>query len=166
MSKMTERKTCYVCGKRCPHLLETHHIVPRRHDGSDRSSNLVDVCPTCHRALEKIYDKSFYNILKKKFSGNGNQQDLDCTSSNVEIANAEKSEWRRNHDLRQEAWELLLEIEETYGDIYEPDALEKIVTNVDGVSTKERARKMIDYWKENGSIYSPPEASDGVLRIA
>ena len=64
MSDQTNRESCYICGEPVGHLLETHHIVPRRHGGSDNVENLVDLCPSCHQALEKIYDKRFYNRLK------------------------------------------------------------------------------------------------------
>jgi len=56
---MVER--CYFCDE--PECLENHHIVPRRHGGSDRLENLVTVCPTCHRKLEKLYGRRFYERL-------------------------------------------------------------------------------------------------------
>jgi len=56
------RQYCYFCGSEGP--IETHHIVPRRHDGSDDDSNLVDVCPTCHQRLERLYDKEFFRKLE------------------------------------------------------------------------------------------------------
>ena len=57
---MTDDK-CYFCNEtRC---LERHHIVPRRFNGSDNDENLVTVCPTCHRKLESLYDKKFYDDL-------------------------------------------------------------------------------------------------------
>jgi len=56
------RQYCYFCGSEGP--IETHHIVPRRHDGSDDDSNLVDVCPTCHQRLEHLYDEGFYRELE------------------------------------------------------------------------------------------------------
>lgn len=35
----------------CPprHLLDVHHVVPRAIGGSDVASNLIVLCPTCHR---------------------------------------------------------------------------------------------------------------------
>jgi len=58
-----ERETCYFCHEPDTHLLETHHIVPRRFDGSDDAENLVTVCPTCHERLERLYDNRFYAAL-------------------------------------------------------------------------------------------------------
>lgn len=57
------RGTCYLCGDDEEELLEKHHIVPRRHGGSDRDENLVRLCPTCHRKIENLYDYRFYNTL-------------------------------------------------------------------------------------------------------
>lgn len=53
---------CYFCGEGT-NVLETHHIVPQRHDGSDGTENLVDLCPTCHERLERLYNKRFYDAL-------------------------------------------------------------------------------------------------------
>lgn len=53
-------KGCHFCGQE---PTETHHIVPRRFDGTDADENLVDVCPTCHSKLESLYDKRFYDAL-------------------------------------------------------------------------------------------------------
>lgn len=55
------RQRCYFCGSEGP--IETHHIVPKRFDGSDNEENLVDLCPNCHRRLECIYDKRFYENM-------------------------------------------------------------------------------------------------------
>lgn len=59
----TGREDCYICGRGHADLLETHHIVPRRLGGGDHEDNLVDLCPTCHRALESLYDERFYRTL-------------------------------------------------------------------------------------------------------
>jgi len=56
-------ESCYFCREDGPAALETHHIVPRRHNGSDREKNLVTVCANCHRKLEALYDKRFYEVL-------------------------------------------------------------------------------------------------------
>jgi len=66
---MSERKTvtqhprqlCYFCGSEGP--IQTHHIVPQRYNGGDHNENLVDLCPTCHERLERLYNKSFYQAL-------------------------------------------------------------------------------------------------------
>jgi hypothetical protein len=53
--------SCHFCSETA--CLETHHIVPDRHGGSDKDGNLVDVCPTCHSKLESMYDARFYKSL-------------------------------------------------------------------------------------------------------
>lgn len=60
---MTAR-TCYMCGNKNGDVLERHHIVPRRFGGSDDDENLVDLCSNCHSAIEKLYNKRFYDALE------------------------------------------------------------------------------------------------------
>lgn len=57
---------CFFCDEL--EVLEEHHIVPQRFDGSDSDENLVTVCPTCHRKLESIYDARFYDEIGAKSS--------------------------------------------------------------------------------------------------
>jgi len=54
-------ESCHFCQE--SEVLERHHILPRRHGGDDSPENLVTVCPTCHRKLERLYAKSFYEAL-------------------------------------------------------------------------------------------------------
>lgn len=68
---MTGRDDCYFCDE--TECLESHHVVPRRFDGSDKEENLVTVCPTCHRKLEGLYDKRFYNELTGVSRSNGSK---------------------------------------------------------------------------------------------
>ena len=42
-----DQYTCQVCKKKGG-ILNTHHIVYRSHDGSDRADNLITVCTECH----------------------------------------------------------------------------------------------------------------------
>ena len=39
--------TCQVCGKKGK-ILQTHHIIYRKHGGTDRADNLITVCTDCH----------------------------------------------------------------------------------------------------------------------
>lgn len=57
-------EACAVCGQTNPGTLETHHVVPRRYGGSDNPENLVDLCGSCHNAIERIYDDRFYSRLR------------------------------------------------------------------------------------------------------
>jgi hypothetical protein len=52
---------CYFCPKR--NDIEVHHIVPQRFNGSDSRENLVALCDRCHRKIEALYDKRFYERL-------------------------------------------------------------------------------------------------------
>jgi len=52
---------CYFCSQNSS--VEVHHIVPQRFNGSDRQENLVAVCDSCHKKLEALYDKRFYEKL-------------------------------------------------------------------------------------------------------
>jgi len=59
--EITKADKCYFCSE--TECLEEHHIVPKRYEGSDCDENLVQVCPTCHRKLERIYNERFYENL-------------------------------------------------------------------------------------------------------
>lgn len=58
-----DRDDCFICGGGDRALLERHHIVPVRYGGSDEPPNVVEVCPTCHSAIEKLYNARFYEEL-------------------------------------------------------------------------------------------------------
>ena len=63
MSGQIRRESCYFCGNEDTEVHEEHHIVPRRFGGSDRDENLVQLCPTCHQKIERLYGTRFYNTL-------------------------------------------------------------------------------------------------------
>lgn len=52
---------CEICG--ADNNIETHHIIPRRYDGSDCEDNLVDLCRQCHRAIEEIYTDDVWDDI-------------------------------------------------------------------------------------------------------
>lgn len=66
---------CYFCGGG-EDVLERHHVVPRRLGGTDEGGNLVDLCPTCHRKLESLYDDEFYEALGVDVGTSDSQLDL------------------------------------------------------------------------------------------
>lgn len=73
--------TCHFCGT--PEPLDEHHIVPRRFGGSDDRENIVTVCPTCHRKLERLYDRRFYTelgVTSEDSDGEHICASTDCTS--------------------------------------------------------------------------------------
>lgn len=57
---------CLFCNE--TQVLHTHHIVPRRHEGSDKEENLVTVCPNCHSKLENLYDDRFYSKIQEQMA--------------------------------------------------------------------------------------------------
>lgn len=75
------RQLCYFCGSEGP--IETHHIVPRRHDGSDDEENLVDLCPTCHERLEALYNVDFYDSLGIETAKEGDEEKEETDKVNV-----------------------------------------------------------------------------------
>lgn len=55
-----KRDHCYFCGA---WKTEEHHIIPQRFDGPDSPTNTVEVCSECHKKLERLYDKKFYEYF-------------------------------------------------------------------------------------------------------
>jgi len=53
-----KRDKCYFCESGPP--LREHHVIPQRFDGPDTAENIVELCDLCHKRLERLYDKSFY----------------------------------------------------------------------------------------------------------
>lgn len=72
------RDQCYICGNGNEEILEQHHIVPRRFGGGDESENTVRVCPNCHSALERLYDKRFYDEIGAEREDTGENVSLTC----------------------------------------------------------------------------------------
>lgn len=60
---------CFICGDDHPNRLQTHHVVPRRFGGSNQPENLVRLCASCHQAIEKLYDDTFYERLGVRANG-------------------------------------------------------------------------------------------------
>lgn len=48
-----ERRICEACGE--PDHLHRHHVLPRSRGGTDRASNIVELCPGCHREAHGLY---------------------------------------------------------------------------------------------------------------
>lgn len=55
-------KSCAVCNVKTEHI-EIHHKVPQRFDGPDKPWNLEPLCRSCHVAIEKMYNKRFWEYL-------------------------------------------------------------------------------------------------------
>lgn len=78
---MNNEKQCFICGERRENSLEQHHIVPKRFDGTDEDENIVTLCASCHAAIEKLYDRRFYEELGvEKRRGPDSCQLDNCTA--------------------------------------------------------------------------------------
>lgn len=58
MAKRRANGVCQLCGIRLDYTdssgrpyLEAHHIIPLADDGADELSNMVALCPNCHRKM-------------------------------------------------------------------------------------------------------------------
>jgi hypothetical protein len=76
-----DRVTCYFCLSEERQILEEHHIVPLRFDGSDDAENMVRLCPTCHKKLERLYDGRFYDELGVENPDSGESTDTGIHTS-------------------------------------------------------------------------------------
>jgi len=70
-------ESCYFCAS--SNDLQTHHIVPQRKNGSDRTENLVIVCVECHDKLERLYDKRFFERLGVSDDRGDERSHFACT---------------------------------------------------------------------------------------
>jgi len=66
---------CQLCGKEAPFIgpdglpyLELHRVVPVNEGGRDDVSNLVALCPNCHKLAEICHDSECHEKLKKLVS--------------------------------------------------------------------------------------------------
>ena len=100
---------CYFCGGG-EGVLESHHIVPQRFGGSDAGENLVDLCPTCHERLERLYNKRFYRSLGVG-DCEANGDSIAEVASEVASVSAVKlgdfAETLEEADLRIDVWEFV-----------------------------------------------------------
>jgi len=55
---------CEACRKKLKTTPDVHHIIPRNEGGSSSDSNLIILCPTCHR---KAHSKGYTRTQLKKF---------------------------------------------------------------------------------------------------
>jgi len=72
---------CYLCGESNSAVLEQHHIVPKRYNGTNRQENLVTLCSNCHKKIERIYnDRAFGKIISE--GNHSGDQDINSNSWN------------------------------------------------------------------------------------
>lgn len=104
-----DRDTCYLCGGSHEGLLQQHHIVPRRFGGSDDTKNLVELCPTCHRKLERLYDHRFYEQLREHFRKELKADDL--VETNEQSSSEQESVHISGRELKDSIKSLIVELE-------------------------------------------------------
>lgn len=80
---MAEARECFICGDHRPNSIESHHVVPRRFGGSDAPENLVNLCSSCHSAIEKLYNDSFYERIGVEETDVGNSTNIDTTGTKI-----------------------------------------------------------------------------------
>ena len=80
---MAEARECFICGTHRPNSIESHHIVPQRYGGSDAPENLVNLCSSCHSAIEKLYTDSFYERLGVEEADVNDTMDIDTTGTKI-----------------------------------------------------------------------------------
>lgn len=142
------RQDCYFCHEQDTHILEVHHIVPRRHGGSDNPANLVTVCPNCHERLERLYDARFYQLLGiGQTDTNSDDGGNELTPEMIETGDGEKS------DEIETMKDLIQSIECEHPDGAPVDTV--IKEAVDMGMGGEMASDEIEKLKQKGEAYEP-----------
>jgi hypothetical protein len=93
---MVEGRECFICGTRRPNSIETHHTVPRRYGGSDAPENLVNLCSSCHSAIEKLYDDSFYDRLGIDEAEISGEEPVDTAGTKIPAQMTKDRSYPRN----------------------------------------------------------------------
>lgn len=83
MSDAPTGEQCFICGDDHRNRLQTHHVVPRRHGGTDNPENLVTLCASCHQAIEQVYDDRFYKRLRSR-SADAPADDLEADGCEID----------------------------------------------------------------------------------
>jgi len=135
------RQHCYFCGSEGP--IETHHIVPRRHGGSDDDENLVDLCPTCHERLEALYDKRFYKNI--------GAESIDVVDGSENSEMTTKQEKRKLDKIKDIIDKRADNVGASVPEIYSCVAAEFADMN------NEQAKEEIEKLRRKGEVYEPAQ---------
>jgi hypothetical protein len=133
--------------------LETHHVVPKKFGGQNTAENTITVCTGCHKVIERVWDRRFYQQIGVRADMTPNQlfdrlKDLQWTLRQVHGAVTGGYQWYETRveyaDSEQEAVvfrakrDALLDLLE--GEIHPPHyALEQLKSDVDDT------QRLIDY---------------------
>lgn len=84
---------CVMCG--CKGKLAAHHIVPVRVSHNNSLSNLVSLCPKCHKRIEEVG----FSILQN----GGHQADIRRVELNMinEAKKARKEKWQADVEKKR-----------------------------------------------------------------
>jgi 5-methylcytosine-specific restriction protein A len=87
--KLKAEFKCQICDQRYdPEILDIHHIYPVKLGGSDRTSNLIVLCPTCHRKADrKIISRERLKRAKNKKRKKIDSQVRSVISKNMSVRN-------------------------------------------------------------------------------
>lgn len=151
------RDDCYICGRGNPDLLEQHRIVPSRHGGKDYSENLVELCPTCRKALTNLYDERFYRALGVESEIEDDRDPEDEVDE--EVGSQEASRRDRIRALKG----IIEELDE--GGMDEPGAPHTDVVDEAVLRgwKRERITAEMEKLRRQGDIYQPEEGRWRVL---
>lgn len=165
------RDDCFICSRGNPDILERHHIVPKRFGGSDEDVNLVDLCPSCHRALESLYDERFWTVVGPV----NEQRQLDFIVADL-IERLEDLEYDVTETLRSLQEELNSEYTNTDVDVARANARQKYMESVEpdftesGPDTRDDMDRVAEFIASTSTEnYAPTEdevvevVSDGEL---
>jgi hypothetical protein len=140
-----ERVTCYFCLSEETEVLEDHHIVPRRFGGSDEDENMVRLCPTCHRKIERLYDSRFYEEI-------GVEDTEDCDDEpGLDAEDIRVGTDREQRDRIQNVLDIVEAKAKTYENGIPED--EVIEMAVDRGMEKSKVEYEISKLKQKGEVY-------------
>jgi len=78
----SKNRECYFCDEGPP--LNEHHIIPQRFDGPDTKDNIVELCESCHKKIERLYNKSFYEWFGIEDESGERKYHRQCENSDCE----------------------------------------------------------------------------------
>lgn len=172
-SHRLDREDCYICRRGNPDVLERHHLVPRRHNGIDIDPNLVEVCPTCHEALERLYGTWFWETVSTMGEERGRDEAIVGMIEDLEDLHGELLDRLKNpqpspiededecttaEDLAQQDLPKLIEkIDGAYPDRPGAPVEDVMFYLYDSGVSEDRAEDKIQCLQDKGELYYPDQ---------
>lgn len=159
------REDCYICGFSGQHLLEKHHIVPRRLGGTNDDVNLVHLCPTCHRALERLYSRRFYTALgvvdEEEPTDRFNRYEIETDEDPAHDEEEDEEEIDkiriRGEDPQERLWEHIREEQHNYPELPGVPTEEVYAELGERGFEDSEIEELIQSLRDTGEIYSPDQ---------